>query len=72
LREGEGDGMSNFLNDRHNLYVGWVLGIALKNGVPAVPVVDEDGNFTDRLSIPIGDNNITVVVPEPPPEWTPL
>lgn len=65
--------MSNFVSETHTLYVGWVLGIALQNGVDAVPVLDEDGNYTDRLTIPWcrGDDlvHITVVVPPPPDDW---
>lgn len=65
--------MSNFLNDRHTLYVGWVLGIALSNGVDAVPVLDEAGNYTDRLEITLSGGNpavtIAVIIPEPPEDW---
>jgi len=68
--------MSNFLDIRHNLYVGWVAGIAWRNGVNAEPVLDEAGNVTDRLAIHFdtADNvedkiSITVVVPPPPADW---
>ncbi len=64
----------NFIDERHTFYVGWVLGIARHNGVDAEPVLDDDGNYTDRLAIPLadrGDNlvSVTVVVPPPPPDW---
>jgi len=64
----------NFISDRHALFVGWVLGIAVRNGVPASPVFDDDGNYTDRINIRIGDTaaervTLTVVVPEPPDDW---
>jgi len=66
--------MSNFLSDRHTLYVGWVLGIALSNGLDVVPVVDEAGNYTDRLQLLLDGGSpavtITIVIPEPPEDWT--
>ena len=33
-----------FVDDRHALYVGWVCGIAWRNGIEAVPVTDDAGN----------------------------
>jgi hypothetical protein len=38
-------------SERHALYIGMVIGIAMRNGVHARPVVDEDGNYTDRIMI---------------------
>lgn len=61
--------VSNFLSERHTLYVGWVLGIALRNGVAAQPVLDDAGNYTDRLVVPLGEHSVTVVVPPPPVDW---
>lgn len=59
-----------FVDDRHALYVGWVMGIALRNGVPATAVIDDDGNYTDRIEIPWGElGSLTVVVPPPPGDW---
>lgn len=72
----------NFVDDRHALYAGWVLGIALNNGLEALPVVDEAGNATDRIAIqlpkpadvfedtwPDTHVTITLVVPPPPDDW---
>lgn len=65
----------NFVNDRHVLYVGWVIGIALKNGVPVRPVLDAAGNYTDRICFTGWDNcngvivEITMIVPPPPVDW---
>lgn len=61
--------MSHFVDDRHNLYVGWVMGIAARHGFMPEPVRDEAGNYTDRITLPIGDHEITVVVPPPPADW---
>jgi hypothetical protein len=62
----------NFVDDRHTLYVGWVLGAALRNGLTAYPVLDDAGNYTDRITIPFGADSVTltVVVPYPPEDWT--
>jgi hypothetical protein len=62
------------MTERHALYVGWVLGIALRNGVPLAPVLDADGNYTDQLDLmPDWEQDerthIIVVVPEPPRDW---
>lgn len=62
--------MSNFIDERHNLYVGWVLGFAIRHGLPVTPVADDDDNFTDRFNIDIAGQMITVVVPYPPEDWT--
>lgn len=54
---------------RHSAYVGWVLGIALRNGLHASPVLDEASNYTDRLLVSFGEHAITVVIPPPPEDW---
>lgn len=59
-----------FVDDRHALYVGAVLGVALKHGVPLRPTMDDDGNYTDRLTLDIDSVTVTVVVPPPPADWT--
>lgn len=57
-------------NERHALYVGWVLGLARRNGVPARPEVDEAGDYTDALMVEISPNVIVrLVVPPPPADW---
>ena len=62
----------HFVDDNHALYVGWVLGIALRMGVPARPVMDDDGNYTDRMVVEFGPNvTIALVVPPPPDDWSP-
>lgn len=63
-----------FLDERHVLYVGWVVGIAWKNGLNAEPVRDEAGNYTDRITIRFDQDSggitvVTVVVPPPPDSW---
>lgn len=64
---------SNFQSDRHTLYVGWVLGIALKNGLDVEVIVDEAGNYTPQLMLNLehSDFTITLVVPPPPDDWNP-
>lgn len=63
-------GFSNFYNTRHNLYVGWVVGAALRNGIPLEPVVDSDGLVTAELRLLLPDGIvITLLVPEPPEDW---
>lgn len=58
------------LSERHALYVGWALGVALRQGVPIEPVRDEAGNYTDRLVLHVSDQaDLTVVVPPPPEDW---
>lgn len=60
----------NIVDGRHALYVGWVAGIALNSGIRLLPVVDDDGNYTDQLTLPINQGVIlTVVVPYPPDDW---
>jgi len=66
---------ARLVDDRHALYVGWVLGLAMREGLPARPVTDEAGNYTDRLTLDLGvvpDDGftVTVVVPPPPDDWT--
>jgi hypothetical protein len=38
-----GRGFGYFIDQRHCLYVGWVLGTALKHGFDLRPEVDDDG-----------------------------
>ena len=61
----------NFVDERHALYVGWVLGIATRNGLRAEPVVDSAGDYTDVLRIHLDDGqHILVAVPYPPDDWS--
>lgn len=64
---------SNFRGIRHNLYAGWVAGIAAKHGVPLHPVLDSAGNYTAelQLDLPFGTESIILVVPDPPDDWAP-
>lgn len=65
----------HFVDERHALYVGWILGIAMRNGIDARPGIDDDGNYTDRLTVVLGDRTgmlpVTVefIVPPPPADW---
>jgi hypothetical protein len=60
-------------NDRHAHYVGWVWGIALNNGLDVKPMVNIDGDYTDRLVMTFPSGEIVVlIVPPPPPEWDPF
>ncbi len=60
-----------FVDDRHALYVGWVAGIAWRNGLPVEIIADDEGNYTDRMKIPLAPNfTIIVVIPYPPDDWT--
>lgn len=61
-----------FISDLHALFVGWVLGTALRHGVPLVPITDAAGNYTDRLALTLPDApfSITLVLPPPPADWT--
>jgi hypothetical protein len=60
----------HFVDERHALYVGWVAGIALRNGVAVELVNDEHGNHTDRLRLVLDQTIIDVVVPPPPEDWS--
>ena len=61
--------MSPFADDRHVLYTGWVIGIAVRHGLEVAAVYDEAGNYTDRLVVDLGDVSLELVVPPPPAEW---
>lgn len=58
---------------RHAHYVGWVWGLGLKHGLDIKPMVDDEGDYTDRLVVTFpGERSVTLVVPPPPPEWVPF
>jgi hypothetical protein len=74
--------VTHFVDDRHTMYVGWVLGIARDNGVDANAVVDADGNYTDRIEVVLSRPpsgvvagftvTLTLIVPPPPSDWWPM
>lgn len=68
-------------NVNHALFIGAVLGLMLKHRLPVEPITDADGDYQDTILVRteemINDPfpalppnvTITVVVPEPPPDW---
>lgn len=59
------------LSERHALFVGSVLGLAMRNGLHVTPVADDDGNYTDQMVIDFDRGlRVTVVVPPPPDDWS--
>lgn len=61
------------VDNRHAIYVGWVLGRAMHHGLNVIVEVDDDGNYTDRLRLPTPSNGgpaIVLVVPYPPEDWS--
>lgn len=61
------DHRRHFANDRHALYAGWLIGTAMREGVVIHPIVNQDGNYTDRIWV--ASLNAELVVPEPPDDW---
>lgn len=66
------------LEIRHAMYVGWVLGIAIRNGLDVEAVLDDAGNYTDRLEVKLRQPKarsfsssvaVVLVVPPPPDDW---
>lgn len=64
----------NFLSDSHALDVGRVLGILMRQGLHAEPVVDAEGNYTPRILLHLdnADEKVTIelIVPPQPREAT--
>lgn len=65
---------TNFTSDRHAFYAAWVISELARSGMPVTPVRDEDGNYTNRLTVcpPQGGDNppkITLMIPPPPESW---
>lgn len=59
-----------FIDDRHVLYCGWIMGIAAKHSVPLLPVRDDRGNYTPVLRLALnGVISVNVIVPYPPDDW---
>lgn len=67
---------AHFVSERHALYTGWILGIALKHGIDLAPEVDDAGNYLPRLTLRLRAGpdrpaaTVTLVVPPPPDDWT--
>jgi hypothetical protein len=57
-----------FVDERHALYTGTIIGIAMRHGMSVRPVVDEDGNYKPRIYIE--QLGIEVIVPPPDEDWT--
>ena len=61
---------SNFASDNHVLYAGWIMGHMVKAGLPFTPVVDPDGNYTNRVTVTTPEGVvITLLIPAPPDDW---
>lgn len=59
-----------FVDDRHALYCGWVLGSATRHGLNAVPVRDGDGNYLPELLVRLAGLDVRLVIPYPPADWS--
>lgn len=62
---------------RHALFVGWICGLAIKQGLPMIPVANNDGRYTDTLELSLEPTKpgrpriaVRVIVPPPPDDWT--
>lgn len=42
---------TNFENDDHALVTGMLIGLLMKAGIPAYPVVDDKGDYLPRLRL---------------------
>lgn len=65
----------NFVDDRHALYAGAILGIAMKHGLNLRPCIDTEGNYTNHLRLSLEDPAevpvvIELIVPPPPDDWS--
>jgi hypothetical protein len=63
--------VSPFVDERHALYVGWIVGLGMRNGVDVRPIVDGEGNYTDRVWVGglAAGIRVELVVPYPPDNW---
>lgn len=60
----------HFADDRHAIYVGWVLGSLIRTSSQVRPVLDDRGNYTDRIEVRLpGVGYVGLIVPEPPDDW---
>jgi hypothetical protein len=61
----------NWTDGRHPLYVGAVMGLAVRQGLDVSAEVDDEGDYTDRFLVRFGEKvTVTLVVPPPPEGWT--
>lgn len=62
----------NFVNDRHALFAGWVMGTLMKRGYRVSPVTDLDGAYLARVRFYEDDpaHSFELTIPEPPEKWT--
>jgi hypothetical protein len=58
--------MAHFLNDDHALVTGMFLGMLMKVGIPAYPLMDDEGNYmpTIRMRLDIGHSKPVDVLVE--------
>lgn len=60
----------NFVDERHALYCGWVMGLTLRHELPIRPGIDEDGDYNSLLFVELpGEHLLTLVIPYPPDDW---
>ena len=61
------------LTTNHALYTGWVLGLMMKAGLPVEPVIDTDGNYTNRVILDLPTlapgTSVALLIPAPPDGW---
>jgi hypothetical protein len=65
------DKARHFVDDEHALYVGWVIGSLVKQGMRVLPVCDEHGNYTAIIDVFLGAGAhvVTLHVPPPSQDW---
>jgi hypothetical protein len=62
----------NFRNERHALYVGWVVAqMMVMTRMNARPVGDDNGDWLPRVRIIMDDpkKSFELEIPEPDPDW---
>jgi len=63
------DDKSNFESLDHSLVAGMVMGLGMRYGLNLKPVIDDDGNYTDRFEVcdnALPDNMHVFITVEPP------
>lgn len=59
-----------FADDRHALYAGILAAALAMEGYAVSLIVDEDGNYTNRLAFPTSRGlTYELIIPEPPEGW---